>query len=1634
MEENNFENDLKKLTELDLSINQLKVIKDKYLKESPTVEAWLKKICHNISLSEILHSEKINDQEIFEDVNCKVMEYDSNRKKSKMFLIHEGIDDHNERGKNFKRFITNLEKIRMKNPEIGEKEEKEFYNMLSSFDFLPNSPTLMNAGRELQQLSACFRADQPIMTAEGIKPIIDIKKNDFVLTASGNYRKVTKTMERLVDSYRIINVWKMPFQTLAVSDEHPILCLNQETNKTEWKHAFQITKEDYVAISHPKNIQDKERLMLIDFVDNKEDFVIQNGLLYKKNKDKRSPKLGIQTKPVNAEIKINSELMRLFGYYLSEGDIDRNCVRFTFNSKEKLYMTDVINLSKNIFGIDSKIEESNFGGWSNVKLHSKIVAKMFKSLMGKGFNKKNISPWMLELPLEKQKGLLTGIMRGDGYSVKNRHTSNIRTVLYNQNLVYGVWVLLARMGLLANFKKDKIPSLGTTNPYICTLDSHNSEKIFGEVFPERQFNKMSQLSMRRTKEKYLDGMFFLPVKDISVIPEPSKVYNFEVEGEHTYVANNVAVHNCYVLPIGDSIEEIYESVKNMALIHKSGGGTGFSFSSLRPANDKVITTHGISSGPLSFMQIFDKSTEVVKQGGTRRGANMGILHYTHPNILNFIDMKKTPGVMENFNVSVTIDEKFMNAVKNNEEYELVNPRNKEVTGKLNAKEVWKKLVHGAWETGDPGIIIIDRINSTESNATPHLGMIESTNPCVTGDTLISTEKGLMRMEKLVEDYKEGGIKIATDSRVPLRVQSGKNIILMNQATKGINFYEISRAFSSGTKDVYLLTTKNGIELKLTEEHKVITREGFIKVKDLAEKDEILLQKGEGTFSKVHDLPFKVNNEFIGKNGREYSLNLPHTWSKELGQVMGWLIGDGWLRKGKNCRVGLTFGEDDLQILNYLKPIINNYYQQNIQEIRRDNGVYHLSYHSKYFAEFFEKIGVKAVKAEEKEVPESIFTSTREAVIGFLQGLFSADGTVRNKGPENGGWVALTSKSKRLLLDVQILLFNLGIKSTLFNRSRKPRNSLFKYLNKNGETKEYSSDGILYELGIFGESLEKFKEEINFISEIKKDRLAKITVNIKRREQKLYEKIKSIKYLGKEEVYDLTEPFTHSMICNGLVVTQCGEQPLLPYEPCNLGSINLSNFVIENQKEFDYERLKKIVKISTRFLDNVIDINCYPIPKIEKVAKSTRRIGLGVMGWAEALVKLEIPYNSPQALLKAEELMKVINETCLETSTELANERGVFPAFKGCIYDKESPFFRGHEVYPRHSSRTTIAPTGTIAITAGLQGSGIEPFFAVVYVRYNAAGIDALKKGETPNEKDTFFEVNPLFEKISKENDYFGIGREKLFKKVNDNHKSLVGINEIPVEIQNLFLTSHDLTPKEHVLMQCAFQKYTDNAVSKTVNMKNEATPEEVEEVYMLAYENGAKGVTIYRDGSKQFQILNISDKDKKEKKEVKKDLPEYADYYMIETGQGGIHIHINYNEERISKIFANLSPIGTEISGMATSLAIVLSKYFELGGDPIRILKHLNSIKSEKPYGFGKNRVDSIPHAFSIAIRRHLIKTGKLKPIENGHTKNGEIQKILEVDKDVKNLYCSKCFSSNVGMISGCSEPTCFDCGYSKCS
>jgi len=675
---------------------------------------------------------------------------------------------------------------------------------------------------------------------------------------------------------------------------------------------------------------------------------------------------------------------------------------------------------------------------------------------------------------------------------------------------------------------------------------------------------------------------------------------------------------CYVLPVPDSMEAITKSLAAQSMIQKSGGGTGFSFSSLRPKGDPVKKTQGIASGALSFMKLFDTMTDVVKQGGTRRGANMAILRYDHPEILDFIRMKTAPGVMENFNISVGVDAAFMRAVVADAEYDLINPRSGKPAGRLRAKEVFDAMVDLAWRTGDPGYVVLDRINASGSNTTPALGQIESTNPC-------------------------------------------------------------------------------------------------------------------------------------------------------------------------------------------------------------------------------------------------------------------------------------------------------------------------------------------------------------------------------------------------------------------------GEQPLLPWEPCNLGSLNLGAFVTGElgAGRWDFPRLKEAVGVAVRFLEDVIEVNNYPLPEIERLAKGNRRIGLGVMGWAEALVKSGVAYGDPEALKLADKVMSFINGAALEYSEKIAAERGVFPNWNDSAYDPASKHFRGAKRTPRHCARTTIAPTGTIAIAAGLQGGGIEPFFAIAYTRYNAKALELLKHGKEPDDKDVFFEVNPLFREYAEKHKWFGSDEKTLMRRIDGNRKSLSGLPEIPKFVQHLFATSHDVAVDTHVRMQAAFQQHVDNGVSKTINLPESATAEDVRGAYLLSYELGCKGITVYRDGSKSQQVLNLASAPSKGKRrEPDSTLGLDAEYYQVRTGYGPLHIHINYDEKGPFQLFTNIPPLGTEIAGLTSLVGILISKYLSEGGDPLRLLKHLNSVKGDRPIGLGPNRVDSIPHALAIALRAHLKKTGWIEEA-------GKPDAPTEI---VPAEHCPKCFSRNVSHESGCSGVTCHDCGHSECS
>ncbi len=689
---------------------------------------------------------------------------------------------------------------------------------------------------------------------------------------------------------------------------------------------------------------------------------------------------------------------------------------------------------------------------------------------------------------------------------------------------------------------------------------------------------------------------------------------------------------CFVLPIEDSMESIFESLKTAALIHKSGGGTGFSFSRLRPKNDQVGSTGGVASGPLSFLRVFNASTEAVKQGGTRRGANMGILRVDHPDIMEFISAKEVKGEITNFNLSVAVTDVFMEALEKGESYYLINPHTKQPVGKLPAREVFEKIVLSAWAGGEPGIIFIDRMN--EANPTPQVGAIESTNPC-------------------------------------------------------------------------------------------------------------------------------------------------------------------------------------------------------------------------------------------------------------------------------------------------------------------------------------------------------------------------------------------------------------------------GEQPLLPYESCNLGSLNLAVMVMKNDNgtyEIDWDELGRVTRLAVRFLDNVIEANRFPIAEIEKVTKSNRKIGLGIMGWADLLMKLKISYCGEEALALAEKVMEFIDNESKKASMELAKVRGAFANFKGSIYDCKN----GLQL--RNATTTTIAPTGTISIICDTSG-GIEPLFSLAFTRQIM-------------DNDRFVEVDHIFEEIAKAEGFYS---QELIEKIAE-HGSVQEMEEIPEDWRKVFVTAHEVDPEWHIRMQAAFQKHTDNAVSKTINFPSSATPEQVAEAYHLAYKLGCKGLTVYRDGSLDNQPMQkgIAAPSASAAPEAPSEAHfSYGEWGHLQpikrprsltgvtdtrlTPEGNLYLTLNFHNNHPFELFAQIGKAGSDISAFTEAIARLISLAFRCGVNPETIADELTGIGGSRFVGFGPNRVRSVPDAIGQFLTEYLNKmadneakselsaqlelglAASTEPAPakaqsgHGNGKNGKVTYNL----------CPVCGMHTFGYVEGCAK--CMSCGHSEC-
>jgi ribonucleoside-diphosphate reductase alpha chain len=1026
---------------------------------------------------------------------------------------------------------------------------------------------------------------------------------------------------------------------------------------------------------------------------------------------------------------------------------------------------------------------------------------------------------------------------------------------------------------------------------------------------------------------------------------------------------------CFVLPVEDSMESIFGAIRDAALVHQSGGGTGFSFSRLRPKNDLVRSTMGVASGPVSFMRVFDMATETIKQGGTRRGANMGILRVDHPDILEFIRAKEDEHILNNFNISVGVTEEFMAAVLTGGDYALRNPRDHAEVGRLNAREVFDLIVDLAWKNGEPGIVFLDRLN--RDNPTPKLGEIESTNPCITADTLIYTDKGLAHPIDLM--FEREPFQVAVDGR-------------MAGAPQDRSLVDAAPVFFSGFKDVVRVITVEGYEIRVTPEHRIMTERGWVPAGELRSGDEVHVLNRKGGF------------------GTEGSL--------ELGRVLGWLVGDGTV---KADRAVLSFWGEEWELAPLLADAVGAVVRQSRNNRDYGEGVVAVverndaRVQSARLRQIAEECGLVD---EKLNVPEPVLRGSEDMQRGFLQGLFTADGTVYQQLKGRRG-VRLTSISLDLLRDVQRLLANFGIFSRI-HRDRKRGETTAVLGDGKGGAKEYKIRPF-HDLCVGGESLFRFAGEIGFLSTAKSAALQRAIDSYTRGHyrERFVARVAAVVAEGSEPVFDLTEPLTHSFVANGLAVANCGEQPLLPYESCNLGSINLALMLKDG--DVDWERLRRVTRTAVHFLDNVIDMNRYPLPQIGEMTRSNRKIGLGVMGWADLLVELDIPYDSDEAIRLAHQLMGFIHEEAIKASEALARDRGVFPNWEQSTWAA-----KGRRV--RNATLTTIAPTGTISIIAGCS-SGVEPIFALAFIR------NVMDNTELP-------EAHPALETKLKER---GLYSESLMKSI----AATGGLHEleVPEDLKKVFVTAHDVSPEWHIRMQAAFQDHVDNAVSKTVNFPNQATPKDVERVYLLAYELGVKGVTIYRDGSRQEQVLNIGEVKRKSGDAggpVQMELgPQGAPVMPVRpsrspvlrgetrekvTGCGSLYVTVNEDDFGPREVFANMGKAGGCASASTEAIGRLISLAFRYGVPPDKIVKQLKGIRCHVPLGFGPNQILSCPDAIGKALADKYHLAGG-----NGYKAVGQLEMPIAFAQGA----CPECGGA-VEHEGGC--VVCRSCGYSKCA
>jgi ribonucleoside-diphosphate reductase alpha chain len=1028
---------------------------------------------------------------------------------------------------------------------------------------------------------------------------------------------------------------------------------------------------------------------------------------------------------------------------------------------------------------------------------------------------------------------------------------------------------------------------------------------------------------------------------------------------------------CFILSIDDSMESILDWIRREGIIFRGGSGSGVNLSKLRSSKEQ-LSKGGYASGPVSFMRGADASAGTIKSGGkTRRAAKMVVLDIDHPDVEEFIWCKakeeEKARVLEqagydmsldssdwasiqyqNANNSVRVTDAFMEAVEANEDWNLTARTDGAVVKTVPARELLKEAADAAWRCADPGIQYDTTINSWHT--LPNTGRINASNPCFPGDARVHTTRGLITFRELYDLASEGEeIRVYTH-----RATSAK-------PSEGVVASTPLVVMQNGVSPIVRLRFANGQELRCTPNHRLWTlNRGYVEAAQLTAEDRVFLNDSPTPAEDASwELPVKVEALAASRSGQTGSViykELPERWSEGLGELMGHLVGDGWIT---DVQSGWVYGGDDIEDglmgshEGLLRELIGG-----ISVQKMDNGTVQLRAGSETVRTFFRWLGVSTGRAHEKRVPESIFRAPTEIQAAFLRGLFGADGCVaRSENGKASRYVGLGSRSEALLKDVQRLLNAFGVRSRIYAVSGS-RGTTFDYERIDGTSASYTSrEG--FDLRITGSDLSRFHEEIGFSAPRKKAALDALLTDVVRYRTKRHTALVSRENDGQEFVYNLTEPLHHSYIVDGTVVANCSEYMSIDDSACNLASLNLLKFRREDG-ELDVEGFEHAVDTMFLAQEILVGYSSYPTPEIDRNAKAYRQLGLGYANLGALLMARGLPYDSDEGRAYAAAVTALMTGRAYRKSAEIAARMGAFAGYQpnagamiGVISKHRAAVANiehaasvaddllggarrawddaldiGEVSGYRNAQATVLAPTGTISFMMDCDTTGVEPDFSLVKSKKLVGG------GEISIVNRT---VPLALEKLG----YAPPEIDQIVAFVDDRN-TVVGAPFLKAEHYPVFdcaIGERAIHYMGHVKMMGAVQPFISGAISKTVNLPETATVDDISELFSDAWKLGVKAIAIYRDNCKVAQPLSGKadaaaaappPAPKYERRRLPDDRTEIGRKFQVGEYEGYIHVGL-YDDGTPGDIFVDIAKEGTTLAGLMNSFMISVSLGLQYG-------------------------------------------------------------------------------------------------------